>query len=119
MTTANAMMLNTCTLYGFTEAQSTGSAGVTHTLSLVGAITSCSIQQTGGVDGIYEGRAQGLRSFNVFFPYSVTVAVGYLIKSISGVAGVGSGVVLRVTSDGVDHSGRQAYVMVTAEELNQ
>lgn len=113
---AISMMRNTCTIRAVADAQSTSSAGLTRTVGSDVTGVTCSIQQTGGSSGNYEGRILGVRQFEVFFPAGTVVGVGYLLTGFSGPSGLSSGDVLQVTSDPVDNAGMASYVVVTAQE---
>lgn len=65
-------------------------------------------------------RETGQAQYDVFFEAGTTVAVTDRITSIALVSGGTdplANAVLEVTSPPLDHSGRQPYVMVTAQEV--
>ena len=116
---ATSMMRNTCTITPVTESQTSTTGELTETDGTPVTLVTCSIQQNGGSEFLQQGRLDGQRSFSCYFPAGTTIATNSRISTIVGASGIASDVVLKVTSPPQDHAGRSAYLMVTAEEINE
>ena len=115
---ALSMMRNTCTIERSANTQSTyGTAMKTYTSTYTGV--ACSVQINSGSEGNYQQRLQGVRQLSIFFPAGTDVIASDRIKTIAGVSGIASGDIFEVTSPPEDHAGRNAYVMVSATEINE
>lgn len=115
---ATSMMRNTCTITPVTESTNATTGELTETDGTPVTSVTCSIQQAGGSEFISQGRLEGQRAFNCYFPVGTAIENNSRISAIAGASGIASGTVLKVTSPPQDHAGRNAYVMVTAEEIN-
>ena len=114
---AISMMRNTCQITTATEGtSSTGELTTTFATSVTPTI--CSIQQVTGREAIYQGRLQGVRQFEIFFPVGTSVSAQSTLTGFTGPSGLDSSLVLEVLTDPIDHAGRNAYIMVGAEEKN-
>lgn len=112
------LLVNTCTLTLLDYAQSTTSAGLGHPAAAPTTGVACNIQVASGSESVSHARETGQRIFECYFAASTTITHQYLISAITGssIAGL-SGVTLEVISPVQDHSGRGAYKMVLAREL--
>jgi hypothetical protein len=112
-----ALLVNTCTITPRTPGDDTATGGVLWTDGTPVTGVACNVQQISGFEAALAGRETGRREFNVYFPIGTTIAVTSKLSAFTG-ASVGglSGITLEVTSPPIDHSGRGAYLMVTARE---